>query len=1029
MDEKANPREAVAGTIVDADNCIMYKDGRIEKRPGLTPVAMTGRSSEAVTYGRELGVRGSEMMLNDGRKWWARSPVLGQWLPRGYSAHERLDIRPTHTTDAECNGIDSRLQMDSAVIGRYELTVMSGGPTTDSLTRAGWMVTDHTTGAVLVPFQMGTDASAVAWYQWLLDTDGATAESFVGFGVTPTNDTATTHTLRVCVWNNTTEHSTVFTGTIVNDVALGLDNNTYHLHTINGRAACYDCVRVAANVWLLAYHQYNAGTPEHARLVIRKLTRTSNATFTVSEPVTVDDTANTLYACSMTWMYAAGNPQAWLAWQSSRYGADFHCVLVTIADLTPGTPFDLSAGYWTHCRGMTGMLVNGTSPVVLLDLEQTEDSVINPDREIRIWYVNAGTSERLLHSFGLLTRTFVVPNSDTNEFSVGVFNVSTWQPSAFVLRLRMAATSFAGSTVGAHLVAGDFAGRPMCLQLPHFTGGASLAMGQIRNQTNQGGSGTVAVSLAKITHPLPVVGTATPAIYPTTSQPVELAGTMVAPGAALKAYDGENITEAAFYLGPETLAPSIGAASAGMEIGTRQYTAVAKWVDAQGRIHRSQPCPPVSVTTTAATSIAVSVDMLDLTERDPLWNYSSSITPTELEIYRTGVADPIFYRVKTLTNIPNAVPATFTDAMPDATANANEQLYTTGNAVERWPVIGCNLAAVHQGRLFVATADGLVYFTAYAQDGEGLAFAAEYLIETEHITGQFTDLRSMDDKLVIGTALNYATLAGIGPEATGVPAYDSPMLVSSELGPLGPRGCVRIPDGVIMSTRHGPHLLNRGLSLQYIGPQVEDDAASFAPAYAAMYHPTYNHVRLFGATKSALVYDWTLPSPPNRSGQWMHWTYNIDVTAVVVLSDDVYYLGHDAVVYKADQGTIDNATAYQEWLQFTIISPVGANAWARIYAMELAVTLAASAVLKVVLTPDEATMSVTETHTFTAGVASSTNVMLKPRYGKCSNVTIWIGENAASTGAGITLDAVALEVGMKQGLGQVATTNRMTRSA
>ena len=628
MDEKANPREAVAGTIVDADNCIMYKDGRIEKRPGLTPVAMTGRSSEAVTYGRELGVRGSEMMLNDGRKWWARSPVLGQWLPHGYSAHERLDIRPTHTTDAECNGIDSRLQMDSAVIGRYELTVMSGGPTTDSLTRAGWMVTDHTTGAVLVPFQMGTDASAVAWYQWLLDTDGATAESFVGFGVTPTNDTATTHTLRVCVWNNTTEHSTVFTGTIVNDVALGLDNNTYHLHTINGRAACYDCVRVAANVWLLAYHQYNAGTPEHARLVIRKLTRTSNATFTVSEPVTVDDTANTLYACSMTWMYAAGNPQAWLAWQSSRYGADFHCVLVTIATMALGTPFNLSAGDWDHCRGMTGGLVNGTTPFVLLDVDNTmehlavdavfheqggcspsvfgtvwteistgvwrcnvaghltgvktddvsafvgmrlfawsgsvegartgiyvldnigEDPIThadtyaemhratdldtsaetlpglffevtggtswggfwfrltsqnpialgttvltwsvdaiatppaNPDRQVRVWYVNAGTTARLLHSFGLLTRTFTLPNVDTNEFAVGVFNVSTWQPSAFVLRLRMAATSFAGSTVGAHLAAGDFAGRPMCLQLPHFINGVSLAMGRIRNQTS-----------------------------------------------------------------------------------------------------------------------------------------------------------------------------------------------------------------------------------------------------------------------------------------------------------------------------------------------------------------------------------------------------------------------------------------------------------------------------------------------------------------------------------------------------------------
>ena len=246
LDEKANPRTAIAGTIGSSDNCIMYKDARVQKRPGLSAVAMLGRFGEAVTYARELGVRGSEMMLNDGRKWWARNPVLGSWLPRGYSAYERLDIHPTHTTDAECNGVDSRLQMDSTVSGRYEMTVMSGGPTTDSLARSGWMVTDHTTGALLVPFQ------SLAWYQWFLDTDGDTAESFVAFGVDPTLDTSTAHTLSVCVWDRSVEHSTVATSAVITDIALGTDNNTYPLHTVDGRAACYDCVRISANVWLIA---------------------------------------------------------------------------------------------------------------------------------------------------------------------------------------------------------------------------------------------------------------------------------------------------------------------------------------------------------------------------------------------------------------------------------------------------------------------------------------------------------------------------------------------------------------------------------------------------------------------------------------------------------------------------------------------------------------------------------------------------------------------------------------------------------
>jgi hypothetical protein len=44
----------------------------------------------------------------------------------------------------------------------------------------------------------------------------------------------------------------------------------------------------------------------------------------------------------------------------------------------------------------------------------------------------------------------------------------------------------------------------------------------------------------------------------------------------------------------DTDGTSISTLFSPMEIGTREYTAVAAWTDAQGRIQRSQPCPPVS---------------------------------------------------------------------------------------------------------------------------------------------------------------------------------------------------------------------------------------------------------------------------------------------------------------------------------------------------------------------------------------------------------------------------------------------------
>lgn len=1015
LDEKANPREAVPGTLTSLENCVIYKDGRIQKRPGIAALPMADYYGPTITNARELASHKGELILNDGNRWYQRHPVTGAWLRRGFSAYERLDIAPLCATTAQCNGTDSRLEVDTAAIGRYGLVVTCG----ESLDQAGWRVLDRDTGAILINQQSLTAQDICAC------SDGAAEESFVIFGG-PQGSMTTTCAISAYVLTAADGFRSISaSGPVVTDAYWSLDENVYFGGESGRGCVSYDVVRVAANTWLLAYHQYQTGAGDHSRIAIRKIVRTSGATFTVSDAVEVEVSA-TQTACAFSWAYQSGE-YAHLAWESN---GQIRSVRVTIADFAVSFP-PLAFGFngWTMCRGIAGYIV-GAQPYFVLDLASIVEGKIS--RFMYLWQVGAGQS-MLLRDAGLLTKAFAVENQLSNEFGVGVFVPSTWQSSAFLLRVRVDGHDALGTTVGGHMAAGNFAGKATVLRLASGNGGAFFPVSFQANTDRLGGIGTVNVGVASIRNPLAVSSAPTPSAYATQGQPVEVGGVSILPGAALKQYDGETVCEAAFYVAPDWVRPTESDVASNIENGTRQYTAVARWTDAQGRMHRSAPCPPASVTVIGQHDINVLHPFLHLTERCgpglSQFNYNPQTPDAVIEIYRTTASGSTFYLVGTVKNTVNAEARTFADSSPDTAILGNEQLYTTGGAVQNWPVTGCNVVAVHQGRVFTLASDGAVKFTGYMQDGEALFFAEEYALDTQHVPGAITALLSMDDKLVICTDATCASLTGLGPESTGTPSYDAPMVVASTLGPLGPRACVRVPDGVVMPTRHGIFMLDRGLGFQYIGPSVETSGAFLVPGYAGACHPARNQVRLFGSgsSRAALVYDWTLQGPPNRPGQWMKWPYAVDVVATATCAGSLYYLGHNGVVYLADSGTSDAGTAYQQSLQFSVLSPTGVGGWSRIYKMRLAVDLAASCSLNACLNPEEGSLTA-ETYTLAAGPSGKRHVDLKPRRGKLSSVTCWLGEATASQTAGFTLDSVALLVGNKGGLGRLSTTSRMTRS-
>lgn len=1157
LDQKANPRTAVAGTIIDGRNFTMNKDGRVEKRLGSAALAMLDSSGDAITGTRELSHLDDELVISNGKKVRSREPNTGVWLDKGRPAYERLDIKSLLATISACDGTDSALQLDSAVAGNYALTVMAATGSERAAGNLSFLLSDRTTGEVVKSFSEGT-----GFFGPSIGTDGAASPVFILFA-------AYAGTLQAGVWDSTVQFFSLVE--LFDDLSTLPDPNTYGLQGYGSTGAPYAALRVAANTWLIAYQQETTG-----KLMVRRITRSTGTTFTVGTAVEVDD-LSTDSAGAIGWAYATGAASAYLvATGDLPAPLNIVCATVAVADATVSDVDGASPNEWNtgsvqnaRCLGVTGVYLDAA--YFFFDVRPASGG-----RHVYLWSPVLADATLVFRDACLLTHAWLPSTRETAELGIGIGYLSDWQPSAFLMRLWCASQTWSKFAIGAHLQAGDFAGRPMCRQLPTMEFGA-FPLGTLRNPPALGEAGTVLVKLATL-------GATSAA---TVSQPAQVGNTLVLPGACLKAYDGKHVTEAAFALGPETVTPtestrgvayhatsarvlstdtpplaatvlsesftggqaeftletaagvpndagwpggtvtldcwvkilnpgvgqdysvhggdapgalvyssatgyawqsnfpddvavtdqwthvqftltapaladttaadrliwvvrvlstdaisetataqlSVGSTMPAtiytpfpvIESGARQYCACAAWTDARGRIQRSQICPAVTLTTAAGLSTAVSVPMLNITERDPVSSLGGDITPAEIEIYRTAVNATTFYRVGKVTNDVNGAAVTFYDETPDTDITAFEQLYTTGNAVANWPPIGCNLAASHQGRLFVVTADNVVLFTAYLQDGEGLAFAAEYQVETQHVPGALTALLSLDDKLAICSRAGIASLVGIGPEVSGLPVYDSPMFIASGFGPVSQRACARTPNGWEIITPHGAYLLDRGLGLSWIGPQVNTDAPGSYTWTAAVYDPDGDQCR-FSTTGLVVVHDLTLPSLPGRAAQWFRWTYPSDVVAYAIASDTLYQLEANGTVYQADSGLTDAGTSFQQWLQFAVVSPGGVNGWARIHQIALACNVAAGTIAKVALGPEEGNYSLgTETH-LSVGSGALQHLKAAPKLGKLGSITVWVGENAATATAGLTIDAITLLVGAKGGLRRVPTANRMTRS-
>lgn len=351
-------------------------------------------------------------------------------------------------------------------------------------------------------------------------------------------------------------------------------------------------------------------------------------------------------------------------------------------------------------------------------------------------------------------------------------------------------------------------------------------------------------------------------------------GAVAISGGVISWYDGQDAFELG-HLCPPVPFTCVQSTVAGATLADGTYQYIAHWAfhDAAGFLHRSIPSPPFEVLVTGAPNAT------DSTYRNQPVTSRLQIPAAQVaaQVFR-GEDDGTYGRVslpqRMLRNVDSAYQ---TEVFQDTGFIRSEPIYTQGGDIEAVIPEGAAIVTVANGRVFLGRnyRRNRVAFSKRFPPGT----ATETQVAPEFNEGFSTTLNdhqdisamsSLDDKLVLFTTDDIFLLVGRGPLDNGTENDFSELTkVHSGLGCTSVRSAVETPGGVMFGSDAGIHLLDRSLSVSFIGEAVEDDT-SLHPVITSAIHDVSSQLVLFTCVSKdrtsgiVLVFDY-------GSSAWLRW--------------------------------------------------------------------------------------------------------------------------------------------------------------
>ncbi len=999
--EGVEPHQVTPGTLLTAENVVWKKSGKIEKRFGVSAITTSLIGGGNLTAGARLFTRGSELCLVDGTSLYAYSPTSSAWRLGGAVPPAQLTwstgLDAITGVMASCNAVSSTgIQIVAWIVG--EPTAAYG--TTGA---ARFFVRGPLGESLIAP----TEASAVSNHLIRTIIIGTTAYLFTQNG----------SNLVAITVNLTTLAVTVF-GTIISNVK------------VQGWDACV----IGSNI-VFAYEDTGGG------LKLKSVDSSLAGVATGS----ISGEASSNFNCIS--IDGASGGTLYVGYYADISGlvraacADPSTLVQTVA---PVTLENISAGPARVCKKVGVVQYGSTSCIVAWSPQDA--STTGPIRTSAVRFTNAGAIDTSVggktYGLTLLTKPFALagkfyamcvdrPSQGTPQ-GAGSHTVVMRMDGAGVLFPYVAKLDLliGGLAIAGALAAVSTLGTTAYFPVP-FVAASSPVMGPFK----QG------LRLARFATPSGDVW-----------RTVTYGGEAYSAGALLAVWDGALVFDYGFEREP-TYVSQTNATAGLLAAGSYIYTGVREFRSAAGVLHRSSAGIQFTGTSSGLKQIVITVVTGGVSNKQNASTSfgSGSRSPVEVVTYRSTVGGSVPQRLTldpsftvTLTDSTVAV-ETVTDNHADADiGNAialatRPAVYTTGGILDDYQppsnVTGC----YHADRLWVLAGDGMTWWYSKAfQDDLGTAPGFNPQLRISFADPQ-TAMASMDDKAIFFSATGVKYMLGTGPAPNGLNSdFQTPTTIQSDVGCTNARSVVATPDGVMFLSDRGIHLLDRGLTLSWIGRPVKDTLAAFPAITSAVLVPKQNQVRFTcnaadGSAGATIVYDYV----EKQWSTFRHWAAGNYGTAY---ADACLYNGQWAFVTANGVVSIESTSSYLDsgnyvpmTLETAWMNAAGPLAFQSVRNLQLHGTSYTDHDLTISIGFDSdpsypQSVTYLATSPVTAVGSEEPQVTIGPRR-KCNSIRFKIVDASPAAGSvgigrGPSWDMMGLEVGIKRGFGNTPATKK-----
>jgi hypothetical protein len=411
-------------------------------------------------------------------------------------------------------------------------------------------------------------------------------------------------------------------------------------------------------------------------------------------------------------------------------------------------------------------------------------------------------------------------------------------------------------------------------------------------------------------------------------------------------------------------------------------------------------------------------------------------------------------RYNVVPNHPDDYLITFTDKRPDNAINGvaidadspekppiplntRPEPYTATSELEDVQPPGQYTVHVHGRRIGIITGNRREYwFSKDANENPGIApgfNSAQVEVYEEDLVAATT----MDEKRIMFAKPRIWFVVGDGPTVAGTDnRFQVPQVIQSDIGCTNPRSVVSMPLGVLFEHDGAIYLLDRGLTVGWIGRDVQDTLATYPKITSAVLVSSENEVRFTcnkadGSAGLILVFDYERKT-------WMTRAYPGGAAIVdACLLGTTYYFATASTVYAEQTADhLDSGAFVPSTVRLSPISPAGPVSWHRVRRAQLLGTSLSNHQLTILIRRDFSE-STQQTRTFAAGSDTTTvgpleRAQIDLSVQKVQAVEIQISDAAPANanayplgnGGGFTLDGVALLVSPKSGLPRITPSRR-----